>query len=145
MTLPPISIQICCSLISLLNVSWRSFYFHQHSLDNTVYLSLEFLNSEPFLILISSFCPLELLYKLLVFDLYSIFFNSAIFVDLLFLSLNSFFSLVRKSSTIENSNSLLSKYFIKFFFWISTNPPCIYDSTHYTCCSTIISCILITK
>ena len=61
------------------------------------------------------------------------FFSSTIFANSLSPLLNSFFSLVRKSPTVRNSNFPFSKSFKIFFFQIFANSSCTYVKIHYTC------------
>ena len=74
---------------------------------------------------------------------YSTFFNSTTFTNLLFPLPNSFFSLVRKSLTINNSNFPVSKFFKIFSFQIFADIFYIYNNIYCTCFSTDISLIFI--
>ena len=58
---------------------------------------------------------------------------------------NSFFRLMKNSFTDSYSTFSDSNSSIIFSFYISTDPPCIYESTHYTCSSTVTSLIFILK
>ena len=106
----PISFLLITSFISLLNFSTK--FCLSYSFPLTALLS-SYTNSSIILFLCSTL------------------FNSVIFVDLLSLLPNSFFSFTKNSFTIGNPKSPLSKFSKIFSFQISTNSPYTYISIYW--------------
>ena len=63
---------------------------------------------------------------------YSTFFNSVTFIVLLSFLLNSYLKSARNSPTITNTKMPVSRSFITSSFYISTDPPYIYNGTYCT-------------